>query len=702
MDKRKQSWSRRDLCVLARVETVTAMLLTVSICGCGDSSNLDSSDKIAKSARQGTNKTRAGDKDSFDLSSHDKLSPFAENVDESSGLKDDAMSPTDDDELKKMRAFSRDSFAKAQKKEDFFRPPMNDAEREAVKICSKALAILDARQEEKDRRARPDQKPQRSVDPAIERVKKEYANVQGSRAIQEALVVCQKATALAPKHPLAWNLLATCHYTTGDAAAGDAAVERACLLDPYYIVAWKNRGVIAAEHRNWKKAEESFLHCAELIPNNPKLAMTLGRVYIETQRGDEAVKWFEKALELDPKNADAWYQLGYTYHCMKQFKTAEQMYNKALSCDPTQEDALHFLLVAQRAQGKTADAEKTITRMTEVIPKHAMGWIELGHLRRSRGDISGMKQAFREVFKHDPKNPEGILAEGEYYARLSKFREAKEYFEQARKISPSWSRPWHLLGQIAMDSHQFKEAEKAYSVSAKLSPNSPVEWNSLGCAVASQGRISEAETFFEKAVQKDPYYAQGWSNLSIVARDQGNRKKAIELGLKALKVNPNRPASLTNLADLYFDEGRLEEANNLARKALTIDPEFAEGWLALGAVATKNKDATSAIKYFGKAAEIEPTNRIAWMNLAKVYKAMGDKKNEAQALKMAIKYKSVAQPGDLYSMAYTLESLGHKEEARAAFKEGLNMDPSEADVLMNVPDALEHNVPESKQNKSFK
>jgi len=601
----------------------------------------------------------------------------------------------DDNELEKLKAYSRKCFLKTEKKEDFYRPPIDDTEREAVKICTKAAAILDARREAEDKRDGRDTQSEDPVDAEVEKVKKEYGTIEGSRAIQDALLISQKATAMAPKHPLAWNLLAACHYTMGDREAGDAAVEKACSLDPYYVVAWKNRGVIAAERRNWTKAAESFGHCARLIPENPKISMMMGRVNIEMQRGDEAIKWFQKTLEIAPKNANAWYQLGYAYHCMKRFTTAEEMYNKALSFEPTHEDALRYLLIAQRGQKKFAEAEKTIVRMTQVIPQRAIGWIELGNLRRARGDFYGMKQAYREVFKHDRKNSEGIIAEGEYYANQKKFEEAKNYFEQARKLNPSWSRPWHLLGQLAMDVNDYKGAEKYYSVAAKLRPNAPFEWNSLGCAVASQGRIPEAEKFFKTAVEKDPSYAQGWSNLSLIARDMGRKEEAIELGLKALKIDPNRTNSLCNLADLYYAGGRLREAESLAQKALRVDPTSADAWIALGAIAAGKKDADAAVKCFVKATELEPENKSAWKNLSEVYKLLGDKKAEANALRMAIKSKNTDHPDDLYSMAYKLESLGHKDDARAAMKQGLNMDPSEADVLMNVPYAMEQSESKS-------
>jgi tetratricopeptide (TPR) repeat protein len=169
--------------------------------------------------------------------------------------------------------------------------------------------------------------------------------------------------------------------------------------------------------------------------------------------------------------------------------------------------------------------------------------------------------------------------------------------------------------------------------------------------------------------------------------------------MKAVKLDPTRTHSLCNLADLYHADGRLTEAENLAQKALRVDPNCIEAWIALGAIAAGRKDVDTAVKFFIKATEIDPANKSAWTNLAEMYKQSGDKKREAQALKMALKSKSTDHPSDFYTMAFKLESLGHKDAARAAMKDGLNMDPSEADVLMNVPYAIEQNQSKSKSQE---
>jgi Tfp pilus assembly protein PilF len=86
---------------------------------------------------------------------------------------------------------------------------------------------------------------------------------------------------------------------------------------------------------------------------------------------------------------------------------------------------------------------------------------------------------------------------------------------------------------------------------------------------------------------------------------------------------------------------------------------------------------------FRKAIAIQPDFSKAWSNLGQLLKSEGDKAGALKALEQALK--THADPGDAYSLAFSLETLGDRRHANEAYRLGLEMTPEEADVLLNVP-----------------
>lgn len=96
-----------------------------------------------------------------------------------------------------------------------------------------------------------------------------------------------------------------------------------------------------------------------------------------------------------------------------------------------------------------------------------------------------------------------------------------------------------------------------------------------------------------------------------------------------------------------------------------------------------------ALAAFKKAVASNPDDSSSWTNLAELYKRAGKKTERAHALKMAAACRVGKTPGDLYRIAHSLEEMGLKKDASMVRKSGLDQDPDEADVLINVPYLME-------------
>lgn len=105
---------------------------------------------------------------------------------------------------------------------------------------------------------------------------------------------------------------------------------------------------------------------------NPKDAATriqLGNLYFDSERYDDAIRWYEEALRIDPRNANASTDLGIVYYYTNQPDRALAQFDRSLKINPTHAKTL-FNIGIVRAMGKQdlEGAEKAWQRVIEVAP----------------------------------------------------------------------------------------------------------------------------------------------------------------------------------------------------------------------------------------------------------------------------------------------------------------------------------------------
>ena len=110
---------------------------------------------------------------------------------------------------------------------------------------------------------------------------------------------------------------------TGAAAEGITLYEKALQVDPkitvvHYLIADALLKQVAADPA---RVEAHLKRAVEADPTFTPARISLGKLFMRTNRWEEAAGQFEQIIKLDPKLPDAYYQLGRTYRRLK--RTAE-------------------------------------------------------------------------------------------------------------------------------------------------------------------------------------------------------------------------------------------------------------------------------------------------------------------------------------------------------------------------------------------
>jgi tetratricopeptide (TPR) repeat protein len=179
-------------------------------------------------------------------------------------------------------------------------------------------------------------------------------------------------------------IVAGCHHTSPDdlLAEGDADMQATKLAD----------------------AETAYQQAVKIAPNDPRVHIALGNLYIFEHKPGDAQVEFMKVLEIDPKNAATHVALGNLYNDQSQRGLAENQYRAAVALEPDR-DSYHLDLgEVLRQEGKTAEAEDQIRTAIGLSPKNAKAHLALANLLATEPDRAAEANAeFDEVRALDVK-----------------------------------------------------------------------------------------------------------------------------------------------------------------------------------------------------------------------------------------------------------------------------------------------------------
>ena len=133
---------------------------------------------------------------------------------------------------------------------------------------------------------------------------------------------------------------------------------------------------------------------AEQSPADASIRVQLANLYFDSERFQDAAKWYEEALKINPRDADASTDLGIAYYYMNQPDRALEQFQRSLAADPS----------------------------------HSKTYLNIGVVRAfGKQDLEGAAKAWQKVIELAPDSPEG--------------RAAKQALEGVRNAHPGVSAP---------------------------------------------------------------------------------------------------------------------------------------------------------------------------------------------------------------------------------------------------------------------
>jgi tetratricopeptide (TPR) repeat protein len=349
------------------------------------------------------------------------------------------------------------------------------------------------------------------------------------------------------------------------------ACERALKHDPRNVRLNLKLGhaLLALGHR--KSAEAAFQVVTEFDPEDVDSLKTLGRLYYENKRPEEALSCFERVLKIDPRDQEA--------GKMRKNLAAEGAIHSGgfqgakSSRDVAKSQAqLDELEKRQRIVAAEGDLAATATTQEAAAAKNEndpAAWIELGKTRVRLGEYDAAVDAFLRASKLPDAPAEAADLAGD--ARLARLQKRVEEAEASKEEGAT-----DRLRRLRKDLVRLQAEEYRRRVDAR--PTDAALRFKLGRALLDDGDVDAAIGELQHAVKDPRHRVASLAHLGRAFGEKGLHDLAVKQYQEAADAVPSmndlKKDLLYRLAEAEERRGRKEQALEVFKRIYEADIAF--------------------------------------------------------------------------------------------------------------------------------
>ncbi len=285
----------------------------------------------------------------------------------------------------------------------------------------------------------------------------------------------------------------------------------------------------------WKDNETLFTYMVNRVPGSARAQNNFGRVLFDQKKFEEAIPHLQRSIEIRPQPSSVG-TLGRIYVNLGRLEEAQAILEKANQDFPNDAEIVSNLARLYAAQNNREKSEKLYPPVIEALPKNYAFRRDFGLLLEEDGKPrEAIKQLEAFIEKaHPEKDEQAFAALGR--AHLSQENDAQAEYYMKRAFADADA--YHQLARTALKLGKAVKAEGYLRKSLELNPNGEHSDHArydLAKALLEQGRIDEAEALVQELVKRNP----GNTSLTRLANQiQAARKNTAGPGPAAAAQRP--------------------------------------------------------------------------------------------------------------------------------------------------------------------
>jgi tetratricopeptide (TPR) repeat protein len=330
---------------------------------------------------------------------------------------------------------------------------------------------------------------------------------------------------------------------------------------------------------NLKEAQEHFMICKELQPQNPAVYYELSMIhrlfglndlaleeakvcanaeprnewyqllliecYQTLHKNSELVKAREQLVKQFPERTDFKQDLAYTYALTGQFNKALQFYSELENTLGVNEDLCMNKVKLYKELNKPKEAEQELIKLVRSKPDEALYRTYLADFYMESRQADKAKEVYDTLLIMDPDNPAVQLALHDYFSLKGEQQKAFEQLKLAFANAEldAGSKAGILVSYMEQSGNTpefFSQGKELASILLRVHPNT-AEANTLYAEfLLRENKVDSASRYFSKATQLNTANYDTWDKL-LLTDIELSRIDSLEVhSSKALEVFPSQ------------------------------------------------------------------------------------------------------------------------------------------------------------------
>lgn len=347
---------------------------------------------------------------------------------------------------------------------------------------------------------------------------------------EEAAELIERALVALPQFADGYSNLGAAYHAMGRLKEAEGAFRRAAELKPTMAEAHSNLAAVLNEQGRKAETTEAYLRAHEAAPKEPRFMKRLGDFYLEAEKFQDAIHWFELFLEVGEDDGEVNNNLGYALERLSDSKSAERYYRRAIELCPDSPEINNNLASALNKLDRNEEANEYYQRAMAFDPDK---WQDLSHLagtfvnRRELDKALPIYEQLLEVRGDDS----GILNDyGVALAIAGRSADAEGAFRRSIEANDEFADAYNNLGSALMHQNRYVEAIEELKRALDLSPRLLGPHINLCLALSYENRADEASIYAKATVMLEDFQPKHFSNAQKVFRGLCDYDALDELG----------------------------------------------------------------------------------------------------------------------------------------------------------------------------
>ncbi|PWT84714.1 MAG: hypothetical protein C5B57_04305 [Blastocatellia bacterium] len=438
--------------------------------------------------------------------------------------------------------------------------------------------------------------------------------------------------------------------------------------------------------------------------------LTLGTIYMERHRLEDALREFDEALRQDPRRADVLKQMAVAYGLANMPSQAVLALERASALEPN--DAItHYELARQHAKmgqeteaqsafrvfresrarqlSEARNADTTSTpferiglppQMDGVAPIFPPALYASAFALLAQGAYGEAILRFRQMSTLDPLSSESAqgsdrLAQGRIALRQGDLQSALSHLRSAVASAPDRAEAHRILGTAYGIDGQYDRSVEQLEAAIRANPNDERSRMALADVLATIGQFSRAERVLNDALQAIPDSGKAHFDLGRLYQALGRYPEAVRQFEQATTFNPivGLDSVYEMIGAIYAGQANFDRAAEFYAKRVDVNPNNAEAHRSLGEAHLRRNRNDEAMAEFMVTLLIDPSNSGAYGGLAQAHLRAGRYAEAADAARRALELDPSLQQVR-YALGTALMRLGKTEEGTKQMEEFRHLD----------------------------